>query len=90
MAKAKTKDKDDKPKRSESPRPKNDAYVMMLFITLLAIIGGTALMYLDYDEYGSKNPPSVPIPNAPKLGEGTSTPPVTTPDGKGGGVAPTP
>jgi hypothetical protein len=91
MAKAKTKEKDkDKPKRSETPRPKNDAYVMMLFITLLAIVGGTVLMYLDYDEYGSKNPPTVPITSPPKLGEGTKdtttpvTPPVTPPDGKGG------
>ena len=58
MAKTKTKDK------ITGPRARNDAYVMMLFITLVAIVTGTVLMYLDVDEYGGKTPPT-----APKVGE---------------------
>jgi hypothetical protein len=66
--KAKTKDKE-KPKRPEGPRARNDAYVMMLFLTLIAILGGTALMYLDYDEYGSKVPQKEVIPTVADLGK---------------------
>ena len=72
MAKSKDKTTDDK----DSPAPagpRMDAYVLMLFITLLALAGGTTLMYLDYDEYGSKVPPD-PFrekgATPPKLGEG--------------------
>ena len=46
-----------KDKKSDGPRGRNDAYTMMLFITLLAVVGGTVLMYLDHEEYG-KNPPA--------------------------------
>lgn len=46
------------------PRARNDAYVMMLFVTFLAIVGGCVLMYLDNEEYGGKPPPT-----APKIGE---------------------
>lgn len=62
-----------KPTRPEPPRARNDAYVMMLFITLVAIIGGTVMMYLDTEEYGSKTPPDPfkELKVVPKLGEAT-------------------
>jgi hypothetical protein len=60
MAKTKTKDKD----TPTGPRARNDAYVMMLFITFVAIVTGTVLMYLDAEEYGNKPPPA-----APKIGD---------------------
>jgi hypothetical protein len=77
MAKAATKEKKVKP---EAPRPRSDAYVMMLFITFLAITTGAALMYFDFagtkeagigeDEgYGNRVPPKEPVPTLPKLGE---------------------
>jgi hypothetical protein len=81
MAKAKAKTKDtesDKPKakakvkekeRASGPRPRNDAYVMMLFIALLAIVGASALQYLDFEEYGKKAPDGkAPAPTPPALG----------------------
>jgi hypothetical protein len=60
MAKDKTK--------AEGPRGRNDAYTMMLFITLLAIGIGCILLYLDYDEYGKQGPPKEAPPTLPKLG----------------------
>lgn len=77
MAKAATKDKKAKP---EAPRPRSDAYVMMLFITFIAITTGAALMYLDFagtkeigigedTGYGNRTPPKEPVPTLPKLGE---------------------
>ena len=77
MAKSATRDKKAKP---EAPRPKSDAYVMMLFITFVSIVTGAALMYLDYagtkeiglgedTGYGSLVPPKEPVPTLPKLGE---------------------
>jgi hypothetical protein len=54
MAKAKVKEKE-KPKakerereRADGPRPRNDAYVMMLFITFVSILAGCILLYLDF------------------------------------------
>jgi hypothetical protein len=66
MAKTKTKEKD----KPERPRAKNDAYVMMLFITFIAIAVGSVLMYLDHEEYGGKSPPKEVAPTLPKLGDG--------------------
>lgn len=77
--KAKTRDRDqddeiddrddDRPVR-KAPKAKNDAYTAMLFITLLAILIGCTMMYLDWDEYGKQNPPKEVAPALPKLGEG--------------------
>lgn len=72
MAKTKTKEKEkdrdsDKPER---PAARSDAYVMMLFITLIAIVVGSVLMYLDHEDYGGKSPPKEVAPTLPKLGEG--------------------
>jgi hypothetical protein len=53
MAKTKYKEKE----KPVGPRARNDAYVMMLFVTLVAIIAGSVLMYLDHEEYGKNAPP---------------------------------
>jgi hypothetical protein len=58
--KEKDRDKDADKKLPTGPRARNDAYVMMLVITFLAIVTGTVLMYLDNDEYGGKPPPNAP------------------------------
>jgi hypothetical protein len=64
MAKTKEKEKD----RPDRPKARNDAYVMMLFITLVAIAVGCVLMYLDHDQYGGKSPPKEVAPTLPNLG----------------------
>ena len=46
-------------------RPTNDAYTGMLAIALVALIAGSALMYLDYSQYPMRTPP--PLPKAPPL-----------------------
>ena len=65
MSKSKYKEKD----KPAVPKARNDAYVMMLFITFLAIVAGCVLMYLDHQEYGGQQPPKLPTPTASKLGE---------------------
>ena len=69
-----------------APKPKSDAYTMMLFITLLAIGIGCTLLYLDFEEYGKAQPPKEAVPTLPKLGDGPpkaaetpATPPVNNP-----------
>ena len=58
-------------KKVESgPRPRNDAYTMMLFITFVAVVTGCILLYLDFDEQGGQtNPPPTPTLTIPKLGD---------------------
>lgn len=54
-------------------RPRLDPYVLMLFVTFVALVTGSVLMYLDYDEYGSQVPPDPfreKAASPPKLGEG--------------------
>lgn len=75
MAK-KSRDDDDRPKRAE-PVKRDGAYVMMLFITLVATATGCVLLYLDNDEYGGKPAPKEPPPVVLKLGE--APPKVETP-----------
>src|SRR5204863_7110068 len=57
--------------KADGPRARNDAYTMMLFVTLLAIGIGCTLLYLDYDEYGKQPPPKEAVPTLPKLGDDT-------------------
>jgi hypothetical protein len=59
---AKTKD------TAAGPKKRNDAYTMMLFLTLLALGIGCTLMYMDWDEYSQKQPPGEKVPPMPKLG----------------------
>lgn len=72
MAKAKYKEKDDGPRRPE-PVKRDGAYVMMLFITLVAIVTGCVLMHLDHDEYSSKASPPPPGLTIQKLGDANKT-----------------
>jgi hypothetical protein len=60
MAKSKYKEKE----KPVGPKARNDAYVMMLFITFLAIVAGCVLMYLDNQDYGGKAAPKEPVPTA--------------------------
>ena len=89
MAKSK-KAKEDRDERDDKdlkePVARDGAYVMMLFMTLVAIIAGTVFMYLDFDEYGQKQPPPAPQVAIQKLGD--KAPEVAAPkagDGGGGG-----
>lgn len=49
--------------KSNEPKPASDAYTGMLAISLIALIVGCVLLYLDYNQYGAAPPP--PIPSAP-------------------------
>ena len=42
------------------PKPQNDAYTGILFISLLALIAACVLLYMDYDQYGSRTPQKAP------------------------------
>jgi hypothetical protein len=44
----------------KSPRTKNDTYVGLLSISLLALVTCCALLYLDYAQYGAQKPTAVP------------------------------
>jgi hypothetical protein len=57
------------PRRSSTAKPRNDAYVMMLVITFLALVTGCVLMYLDAAQYEGKNPPPAAILALPELGK---------------------
>ena len=76
MAKTKTRERESEKDKPARPVVRSDAYVMMLFITLVAIAVGCVLMYLDYDKYGGKPTPGV-APGVPKLGEGEAKGPAT-------------
>lgn len=71
MAKAK-KAKETKEERDErdarAPVARDGAYVMMLFVTLVAIAAGCVFMYLDFDEYGGKPAPAPQPVTILKLG----------------------
>lgn len=57
------------------PKPRNDVYTILLTISLLALVAGCILLYLDYESYKSKQAPPVSKPNltAPAA-SGTATP----------------
>jgi hypothetical protein len=71
MAKAKYKEKEKEKEDPKRPQPvaRDGAYVMMLFITLVAVIAGCVMMYLDNEEYGAKPPPKEAAPAIQKLGD---------------------
>jgi len=48
---------------SKTSRPVNDAYTGMLTISLLALAGGCALLYLDYDQHKEKPPQVTRVPS---------------------------
>jgi len=81
MAKKKKAKEDREEEREErdekdlrKPVARDGAYVMMLFITLVAMVAGTVFLYLDYDEYGKQPPPKEAVPTLPKLGDDTKAP----------------
>jgi hypothetical protein len=49
----------------EETRPTNDAWTGMLAISLLALIVGCLLLFLDFSQYPSKDPGPVPKAQAP-------------------------
>ncbi len=55
MAKTKAKVK---PTRSAGPKPRNDVYTTLLFITFAAIVAGCVMLYLDFEGYGGQTGPS--------------------------------
>lgn len=61
----------------DTTRATNDAYTGMLAISLIALLAGCALLYLDWSQYPSKDPPKVVAPKpsmeAPK-GDGAGQP----------------
>lgn len=57
--------------RKDAPAT-NDAYTGMLAISLLALLAGCALLYLDYSQYAEK-PPATP-PKAPPVATGAAAP----------------
>jgi hypothetical protein len=68
-------------------RATNDAYTGMLAISLLALIAGSTLLFLDYSQYPDGNPKPIPkkaldmiAPQAPP-----APPPQTPPPGEGEG-----
>jgi hypothetical protein len=76
MAKSKAKEKS----KPDGPRPRNDAYVMMLVITFVSILAGCIFLHFDYagtkdlglgedPGYGSRVPTKETIPTIPSLGE---------------------
>lgn len=90
MAKKKEKDRDDdRPKRVE-PVKRDGAYVMMLFVTFVAVTVGCVLLYLDFDEYGGKQAPAAPAPAVLKLGDAPKADPAPAPTPPVGGGDPMP
>lgn len=89
---AKKKAKEDREDRDEkdmrTPVARDGAYVMMLFITLVAIAAGCVFMYLDADEYGNKPAPKEQAPTILKLGDAPKAEPVAPKAGGDGGAAP--
>lgn len=88
------KDEDDEEEEKPSKyRARNDAYTGMLAISLFALIGGCALLFLDYQKYGEMKPKGQVeriVPESgegPAPGDGTPQPP---PDGNPPGGNPTP
>ena len=56
------------------PRRTEPVYTLLTFITLVAMIIGCTLLYLDFDEYGKQSPPKEPVPTLPKLGGDQAAP----------------
>jgi hypothetical protein len=68
-------------------KPRNDAYTILLSISLLALLGGCLLLYWDYASYSSKKPPATPTFSLSPAAAAPATPapaPAPTPGAKGG------
>jgi hypothetical protein len=79
---ARVRDTDDQP----VVKPRNDAYTGMLLLSLLVLIAGCFLLYLDYSQYPSSKAPKpgpVPVVSSGPEGGGPAQP-------QGGAPAPAP
>lgn len=63
------------------PKPRNDAYVGLLIVSLLAMIAGCVLLYLDYSQYSGTPPKGAPQVQRPAAGGGAA--PAGQPGGAG-------
>jgi hypothetical protein len=64
--------------RSDGAAPlRSDAYVGILFVSLIAQIIGVVFFFLDWSQYPDKKPPTLPAISAP-------APQPVTPGGPGG------
>ena len=61
---------------AQTAKPRSDAYVGLLFISLLAQIAGAVFFFLDYSQYPSTKPPTVDasMKAGPAPGGGTPQP----------------
>src|SRR5262245_3353827 len=74
-------------------RPRSDVYTGLLVLSLLAMVTGTVLLYLDYSQFPSAKPPAPPAKPqaAPAGGAPQGGAPQGAPQGVGGaGGAPAP
>jgi hypothetical protein len=65
--------------------PKNDAYTVLLTISLGALVLGCLLLFMDWSEYsgpGGKKPPTPPQPASVQLGEPSQAAPAAAPPGQ--------
>jgi hypothetical protein len=67
----------------DTSRATNDAYTGMLAISLIALLAGCALLYLDWSQYPDKEPQKVTAPKpsmvAPPPADGQKPPPPQMP-----------
>jgi hypothetical protein len=71
-------------------KPANDAYTGMLVISLLALLTGCALLFLDYNQYPEKAPKAAKFLSAPQPGAPAPAPPPPPPPPPGNQPAPAP
>jgi hypothetical protein len=69
----------------DTTRATNDAYTGMLAISLIALLTGCALLYFDWSQYPTREPPKVAAPAPVMVPEKGAAPQgaVQQPDGKG-------
>lgn len=65
--------KKSEPKNKQVHAPGEPVYTVMAFITFVALAVGCVLLYLDFEEYGSKTAPAEKVPTLVKLGDASST-----------------
>jgi hypothetical protein len=55
---------------AQAPKPRSDAYTGLMAVSLVAMILGCVLLYLDYSQYPQSKPPAPPakVQNAPPAG----------------------
>jgi hypothetical protein len=73
-------------------KPRFDAYAGMLLLSLLAMVGGTVLLFLDYNEYPAGKPTLPPPPGKAAPAAAPSGPAAAppAPGNPGGNPAPPP